>query len=293
MLRRLSLLAAIGGLIAGSLVGSLAGALLPSPCSAQDDRARLHFQAGASYYEAGDYADALREFERSHALSTRSELFYNFSLCYQQLGDLDNAALYLRRFLDEVSAIDNREQLERRHANLLERIEQQRQEQEQERAAAEALAAAEAERASGTAPGLSPAQATESASTDPESGATTSPQPAESGVHPAVIAGFAAAGVGVVLAATFGPLALKERSSIESGCGATRSCTSAQVQQMDGFALAADIGLLMAVAGATVGTIFLVRGRGSRGSSDDAQAGVRLSPYAGPTGAGALLQGAF
>ena len=91
-------------------------ALAASPSStvrvqAQDDRARLHFQAGASYYEAGDYEDALREFQRSHALSQRSELFYNFSLCYQQIGDLDNAALYLRRYLDEVESIENRAQM--------------------------------------------------------------------------------------------------------------------------------------------------------------------------------------
>ena len=97
-----------------SVTVSLAAAL---PAQAQDDRARLHFLAGASYYEAGDYQDALREFERSHALSQRSELFYNFSLCYQQLGDLESASTYLRRYLDEVETMDNRDQLEHRHAN--------------------------------------------------------------------------------------------------------------------------------------------------------------------------------
>ena len=55
----------------------------------------------------------------------------------------------------------------------------------------------------------------------------------------------------MVLAATFGPLALRERGRIEDGCGADRSCTSGQVQRMDGFALGADIGLGVAVVGAT------------------------------------------
>lgn len=286
MLRRPLLFTALSALLLVSLPGA--------PCAAQDDRARLHFQAGASYYEAGDYDDALREFQRSHALSERSELFYNFSLCYQQLGDLENAALYLRRFLDDVSAIDNRDQLERRHANLLERIEQQRVEAE-ERAAREANGEVGVD-TQGDATGTGE----QGSSTDLDTVGAASDAPverpterSEGGVHPGVIAGYAAAGVGVVLAATFGPLALRERNSVEAGCGADRSCTSGEVQQMDGFALAADIGLVMAVAGATVGTIFLLRGRGRGGESEDPQAALRIAPYAGPSGAGAVLRGAF
>jgi tetratricopeptide (TPR) repeat protein len=251
---------------------------------AQDDRARLHFQAGASYYEAGDYEDALREFQRSHALSQRSELFYNFSLCYQQIGDLDNAALYLRRYLDEVEAIDNRDQLERRHENLLERI-----------AARGATPTPpnvgdprpdpEAEPTPDQEPDTEPAADAEASPDEPRRGG---------GVPVGAVIGYAVAGVGVVLAATFGPLALRERGRIEDGCGADRSCTSGQVQRMDGFALGADIGLGVAVVGATVGTILLLTGRGSDDEEESTdQARLRFTPYASPVGAGASLRGSF
>jgi len=249
---------------------------------AQDDRARLHFQAGASYYEAGDYEDALREFQRSQALSQRSELFYNFSLCYQQLGDLENAAAYLRRFLDEVESIDNREQLERRYTNLQERI------------AAQAAERANPEPEPTEVPAQDPVDGTDSGEDDASAGTATGPV-APSGrrsVPVGAVIGYAAAGVGVVLAVTFGPLALRERNSVADGCGATRSCSRADVAQMDGFALATDIGLVMAVAGATVGTVLLLTGRDDESAPSD-QARLRFTPYASPMGAGATLRGSF
>lgn len=257
---------------------ALAAALSSSVgAHAQDDRARLHFQAGASYYEAGDYEDALREFQRSHALSQRSELFYNFSLCYQQIGDLDNAALYLRRFLDEVESIENRDQLERRHENLLERI-----------AARDAAAPPE-----GTAEQPEPDDEPETA--DPADAPPAADRGDTSdgrGVPAGAVAAYAVAGAGAVLALTFGPLALRERASVEDGCGADRSCMPSQVQRMDGYALAADIGLAVAVAGAAVGTILLLTGRGGDEEPAD-HARTRISPYATRTGAGAVVGGSF
>ncbi|MCA9574553.1 MAG: tetratricopeptide repeat protein [Polyangiales bacterium] len=274
--------------VATACCGLLVASLWAAPGLAQDDRARMHFQAGASYYEAGDYADALREFQRSHALSQRSELFYNFSLCYQQLGDLEQAAQYLRRFLDEVPTVENRDQLERRHANLLERIAQQHADPEQP------VDTTDPDPPDTDAPDTD-TDATDAASTPAAPDASDEPpadtRAASSGVHPGAIAGYATAGVGVAMAVTFGAMALRERSDVEAGCGADRSCTRGQVQRMDRLALVADLGIAVAVAGATVGTIFLIRGR--RDSSDATEARVAVSPYAGPTGAGALIQGQF
>lgn len=264
-------------------VVALSAALLSTVVvRAQDERARLHFQAGASYYEAGDYEDALREFQRSHALSQRSELFYNFSLCYQQIGDLDNAALYLRRFLDEVESVENRDQLERRHENLRERI-----------AARDAAASLDRTPAA-------PGPREDGEESDEAGEPTPAADPGDSaqgstragGVPAGAVAGYAVAGAGAVLALTFGPLSLRERASVEDGCGADRSCTHSQVQRMDGLALAADIGLAVAVAGAAVGTILLLAGRGGDEESAD-QARTRISPYATRTGAGAVVRGSF
>lgn len=273
------------------------------PAEAQNERARLHLQAGASYYEAGDYEDALREFQRAHVLSQRSELFYNFALCYQQLGDLENAALYLRRYLDEVESIENRDQLERRHANLLERIAAQEADP-----SARPVFRFEFDDPEG---GVAGGDEVQSANPNP---AETTPRPRESqdeqvptarptlvepegreGVPTGAVVGYAVAGVGAALAVTFGALALRERGSIEDGCGADRSCSRGDVQQLEGYALAADIGLAVALAGVTVGTILLFTGRGD---GDDEAAGgdeaqLRFAPYASPLGAGAVLRGTF
>ena len=267
---------------------------------AQDERARLHLQSGASYYEAGDYEDALREFQRAHVLSQRPELFYNFALCYQQLGDLQNAAIYLRRYLDEVQSIENRDQLERRHANLLERIAAQEADPSArpvfrfEFDDAERSAADEDE-----APATHPGQAETRREVGPAEHGPAEPVGAaepdtRQGIPAGAAVGYAVAGVGVVLAVTFGSLALRERGRIEDGCGADRSCSSNEVQQLKGYALATDIGLAVAVAGAAIGTILLITGRDD---SDEAtsvdRASVRFVPYASHLGGGAVLRGTF
>lgn len=220
------------------------------------------------------------QFQRAHALSDRPELFYNFALCYQQLGDLNNAALYLRRYLDEVPNIENRDQLERRHGNLLERIASRD-------AGTSPPAGAEAE------PPRQPSLQTRQGA-EPAAAAAAEPTAAGRGVPVGAVVGFSVAGVGAAVAVTLGALALRERGSIEDGCGANRSCSSGEVQRMDGLALGADIGLAVLVAGATVGTILLLTGRGGDDTeASDDHARLRLAPYAGRTGAGAMLQGRF
>jgi tetratricopeptide (TPR) repeat protein len=272
---------------------------------AQDERARLHLQAGASYYEAGDYEDALREFQRAHVLSQRPELFYNFALCYQQLGDLQNAATYLRRYLDEVQSIENRDQLERRHANLLERIAAQ----EADPSARPVFrfefddaerSGAEDDEAPATPPGQvetplqsSPRPRARRPERDPAAASATDSVSRE-GAPVGAMVGYSVAGVGVLLATTLGALALRERGQVEDGCGSDRSCSGGDVQRMDGFALGADIGLALIVAGATVGTILLLTGRGGDDDEESAeQASIRLAPYMSPMGAGATLRGTF
>ena len=94
----------------------------PMSAFAQTDAGRIHFQAGASDYESGDYQHALEEFQRAYELSQRPQLFYNIALAYQQLGDLEHAVEYLGRFLNEVEDIANRENLERRLTNFQERL---------------------------------------------------------------------------------------------------------------------------------------------------------------------------
>lgn len=243
------------GLVAGALF--VAGAI-GSTAEAQE-RARLHFQAGASYYEAGDYEDALREFERAFELSEEPKLYYNFSLCHQQLGRLEEAADALERYLQQVEDVDNRGNLERRLLNL------------RERAATRA------------------AQSPGDDETTGGGGTDDRPATPDAGISPIAIAGFAAAGAGAVMLGVFGGLALGERSELDDDpCSATRTCDASGLRTK---AVLADVGLGLLVVGAALGTVFLFVGGDD--DEDDASARFRLSPAVGPRGAALSAQGVF
>ena len=247
---------------------------------AQDDanRARLHFQAGASYYEAGDYEDALREFQRSYDLSQRPELFYNFSLCHQQLGRLDEAIVYLDRYLREVEEVPNRANLERRLTNF--RTQQANEaraaEEERQRAAQQRRAEAEAAAAGGDAE-------------EPEPAAPDSNED-EGGANGAAIGSFVVAGAGVVVLGVAGGLALAQRSDLDDQ-GCAPNCDSGDVSTLRTRAIVADIGLAVALVGATLGVVFLLTGGEEDDESEQASWGV--SPWVGPRSGGAAVAGRF
>ena len=75
---------------------------LVTTARADDETARLHFQAGAKEFEAGRYEAALASFSAAYELSGRPELLYNIALCHEELGRYGEAADHLRRYLDEV-----------------------------------------------------------------------------------------------------------------------------------------------------------------------------------------------
>ncbi|MBX3274479.1 MAG: tetratricopeptide repeat protein [Sandaracinaceae bacterium] len=243
-----------------------AGAAQDAPSAAEEGtqaRARVHFQAGASYYEAGAYDDALREWTRAYELSPRPELLYNLSLAYQGLNRLSEARDHLRRFLDEVSDIPNRANLELRVENLERRIAAQ----------AEAMAPPDDEPDPGPAVALEPPRA--------------SPPPAASsgggGAHPAAIAGFVVAGVGVATYAIFGGLTLAEDARLQTDCATP--CGPGAADTLRAFALTSDIGLGVALAGAIVGVVFLFVDAGGEA--------VAAAPWLDRDGGGVVARGTF
>jgi hypothetical protein len=262
--------------------------LTTAAATAQDDRGRLHFQAGASYYEAGEYENALREFTRAYELSQRPALFYNIAGCYQQLGDYANAVTYLERYLNEVSDIANRGNLETRLAHLRER--------------ATATTTATTPDATSTTTDTTTTDTTTDPqvvpeAVDPEGGGEADVSGGEgSGLRIGGFVGLGIGGAGVILATAFGVMALKERNSVADGCGMDRSCMPGDVDRMDKLALASDVGLAIGVAGLATGIVLLIVG----GSDDDegetppeGLSSVRVSPWMGPAGAGASLTGRF
>lgn len=80
--------------------------------------ARTHFEAGNAYYERGNFEAAIREFQHAYDLSQRPALLHNIYLAYRDLQDDTNAAVFLRRYLNEAEDVDNRALLERRLREL-------------------------------------------------------------------------------------------------------------------------------------------------------------------------------
>lgn len=72
--------------------------LLTLACSqgfaqSKDDirRAQQHFANGAEKFAAGEYAKAVAEFMSGHAIAPNAMFLYNVSLCYERLGNFDDA----------------------------------------------------------------------------------------------------------------------------------------------------------------------------------------------------------
>lgn len=239
-----------------------------APLSAQqrssDEQARLHYQVAASYFEQADYESALREFQSSYRLSQRAQLFYNISLCYQQMGDLDQSITYLERYLNEVPEIENRASLEQRLGNL---------------------------RARRDAQGATTSDPPPDDTAAPEE-AMTQPPPASSGdtTNVPAIVGFSIAGVGLIAGAIFSGLTLAEDGRIAAlDCAGSMTCAASEVDTLSTLALVSDISWGVSLAGAIVGTIFLFVPTGS-GSSDTQS--IRVTPLLGQT-SGFALEGSF
>ncbi len=86
---------------------------------AEDEAARRHFESGRAYFERAEYDDAVREYEKSYALSLRPPLLVNVSRAHESAGRPKEAAEALERWL-QVSPPDDpmRADIESRHKRL-------------------------------------------------------------------------------------------------------------------------------------------------------------------------------
>lgn len=77
--------------------------LVPFPAFAQSaediEKAQQHFARGAEKYAGGEYAKAVAEFMSGHAITPNAMFLYNVSLCYERLGNLEDALAASRRAL--------------------------------------------------------------------------------------------------------------------------------------------------------------------------------------------------
>src|SRR5690606_29178158 len=85
----------------------------------------------------------------------------------------------------------------------------------------------------------------------------------------------------------FGGLTASSHSALAEGCGATRSCTPADVAETNTFARVSDVSLGVTLAGAVVGSVLLAVGLSASGGSEQR---ATLTPWITPEGACAVEQ---
>lgn len=110
---------------AEAVVASGAGDGQPPDDESVVQAAREHFQRGTDYYRDGDYAAALIEFERAHALRHTYRLLYNLGQVSYELRDYAASERYFRAYLvegeDEIPP-ERRDEVMRELERLRERV---------------------------------------------------------------------------------------------------------------------------------------------------------------------------
>lgn len=254
-----------------------------SSASAQsdDERARLHFSAGRSYYEEGSYEQALVEFQRSYDLSQRAVLLVNVANSLERLGRWREAADSLEQYVATL------EEADAARATLVRRIENLRQRAAQHEAG-ESAPAEPIEQVADPAP-HSPSDETTAPAADTIA-LPQSQQGTDGLLVPSLVA-FGVAAAGLATFATLGGLALAEESSIAEGCGATSACTPAQVRTMDDLATGADVALAAGLVALATGAVLIIVDPPHGGSTESAS--IRVAPFGGQHGAGVSVHGSF
>ncbi len=304
--------------IALSILLSATALTVSAQPSGSDQRARLHFQAGSSYFDTGDYEEALREFQRAYQLSHRAALFYNFSLVYERLGDLRNASQFLQRYLAETENIRDRATHEQRLANMQRRLARMGQTTTDTTTTDTTTTDTTTTDTTTTDTTTTDTTTTDTTTTDTTTTdatttdttttdatttdttttdttttdtTTTDTDPEEGGgVSGLAITGFIGAGVGAVMFGVFGALTLAEDASLKDGCGVDQRCTDEDVSGLNTLAAIADVGWVLALVGAGIGVIGLLVG----GDDDESEsAAFTVAPWVHAESAGVAAAGRF
>lgn len=258
-------LASFTALVALSVLAQT-GAASAQPRERDDNRARMHFLAGNSYFTDGRYTEAALQFLDAYRLSGRIELLLNVALSYERADEPRLAADAVEDWL-EVAPADapNRAEQEARLTRL--RALQEAREQ----AAATTQAQAE-----------TPA---------PEAEATE----ARRGLGTLGVVGITLLGVGGAtggLAIGTGVASSARLDELERGCDATRSCPPELEATRDKgrtLATVSTIGTFVSVASLGAGVALLVRDLRHRDERPATDTAVIVTPGPGDVGLGVLV----
>jgi tetratricopeptide (TPR) repeat protein len=262
---------------------------LASGTSAQDDktqddkdqRARVHFQSGQSYFETGRYERAVQEFLSAYELSPRPSLLYNIYLAYERFGDLPHAVEYLERYLEDSEKVPDRSKMETRLENLRKRLERQRKKEKKKEQQSQQPDTQQPQQRRQPEPQPDP---------KPRMRAPTNPPASGGGLSAPALAGFVAGGVGLAMWGGLGTAVLIKDGDFEKGCLDAGTCSKDALDRQDNLAIMADVGLGLAVVGAGLGLTFWLL---DRGDEQAASPDVAAAPWIGPDGAGATAHVRF
>lgn len=225
----------------------VASALPDAPSAAEDAKARELFREGDRAYAEARYEDALARFEEAYRLSPRPRLLFNIGNALERLGQLADAADALERYLPDAKP-NELDVLQKRIDNLRKRAAEKRARDRAEDDTdtdtdtdTDADAPAKRKRAKARA-------APESEASEPTLGW--------------VLVG--AGGVAVATGATFGLMALSQRSEADASCktsGGERLCDSRAREAIDRdgrYSLFADLGFGVGAVLAGAGAYLLL-----------------------------------
>jgi hypothetical protein len=256
--------------------------LAPDLAMAQsdDERARMHFQAGRSYFEQGRYEDSLREWQESYRLSDRHILLVNIANAQERLFQFNEAIESLNRYLQVggPDATENRATIEARIDGL--------------RRSADRFAANQG--SGDTTQTTEPTETTPTETTPTETSTTDQPteQPAETSPEERprrlwTWVGVGATGAFGVVAIATGAVALSRSSELEDGCTGNTCPSSLQDTRDSGYGLAIATDVFIGLtAAAAIGTVVAIVLEGRRGRDSST---ARLVPTLGPGHAGLSL----
>lgn len=249
----------------------------------QDERARLHFQAGRSHFDSGAFERAAEEFERAYELSPRPVLLFNVFSAHERAGHVPQALEWLDRYLaTDAADAEERDRLTARRVNLQERVDglqAERDAEARERADAESVreseheAAVERERAAAAA-------------------AIAAGEPT---VPVGAVVLFSVGGASLVGFVALAVLSGNEDDRVAERCGADVGsfCTDDQVSTLRTYNILADVALGAGVAMVSAATVWLIVSMSGDGEPDTEAASLHFAPWVGPHGGGAAATGSF
>lgn len=218
-----------------------------------DERARLHFQAGRSYFEQGRYEDSLREWQESYRLSNRQILLVNIANAQERLLQFDAAIQSLQRYL-EIGG----DEANQNRATIESRIQSMREMSQRLQSSAQPQATPTTEPTSTPPPTTTEPTTTEPTTAEPTTTPTTEqPQPRRRLLWTWVAAGATAA-FGAVAIGT-GAVALSRAGELEDGCTDQVCPASLQDTADSGWNLALTTDIFIGLtAAAAIGTVVAV-----------------------------------